>query len=246
MFSEKSKEIADACRFCWMCRHLCPVGYVTGKEANTPRGKALLISMDNRGLPLTPDSADAMFQCCLCSACTGDCVTGYDPPVFIREARTAAVAEDRIPGHIREIIDRAIAGSLSGEQVREGIITDAAALPQKAEVFLYLGDSALRGGAPSAPAMMRLLKNAGVSFTVLKEEPDCGAHLGDLVGFVDEVKQKAVTCLEKIADAGAQTVVVLDPSCARFFRRQCAAWGILPLETEFVTATSYCAGMIDP
>ena len=23
MFSEKSKKHADACRFCWMCRHLC-------------------------------------------------------------------------------------------------------------------------------------------------------------------------------------------------------------------------------
>ena len=42
MFSEKSKKNADACRFCWMCRHLCPVQLVTGKETNTPRAKGLL------------------------------------------------------------------------------------------------------------------------------------------------------------------------------------------------------------
>ena len=41
MFSEKSKKNADACRFCWMCRHLCPVQLVTGKETNTPRAKGL-------------------------------------------------------------------------------------------------------------------------------------------------------------------------------------------------------------
>lgn len=40
MFSEKSKKNADACRFCWMCRHLCPVQLVTGKETNTPRPRA--------------------------------------------------------------------------------------------------------------------------------------------------------------------------------------------------------------
>ena len=39
MFSEKSKKNADACRFCWMCRHLCPVQLVTGKETNPPRAK---------------------------------------------------------------------------------------------------------------------------------------------------------------------------------------------------------------
>ena len=45
MFSEKAKKHADACRFCWMCRHLCPVQLVTGKETNTPRAKGLLVSM---------------------------------------------------------------------------------------------------------------------------------------------------------------------------------------------------------
>ena len=41
MFSENAKKHADACRFCYMCRHLCPVELVTGKENNTPRAKGL-------------------------------------------------------------------------------------------------------------------------------------------------------------------------------------------------------------
>ena len=45
MFSEKAYKNAEACRFCWMCRHLCPVQLVTGKETNTPRAKGLLVSM---------------------------------------------------------------------------------------------------------------------------------------------------------------------------------------------------------
>ena len=81
MFSEKSKKNADACRFCWMCRHLCPVQLVTGKETNTPRAKGLLVSMITRGMKLEADTAETMYECMLCGACTNDCVTGFEPPV---------------------------------------------------------------------------------------------------------------------------------------------------------------------
>ena len=43
MYSEKAKKHADACRFCYMCRHLCPIELVTGKENNTPRAKGLQV-----------------------------------------------------------------------------------------------------------------------------------------------------------------------------------------------------------
>jgi hypothetical protein len=34
-----------------------------------------------------------MYECCLCEACTTDCATGFEPPSYIREARTRAVVE---------------------------------------------------------------------------------------------------------------------------------------------------------
>ena len=39
MISQIANKHADKCRFCWMCRHLCPVQLQTGKEINTPRAK---------------------------------------------------------------------------------------------------------------------------------------------------------------------------------------------------------------
>ena len=84
MFSEKAKKNADACRFCYMCRHLCPVELVTGKENNTPRAKGLQVSMLERGMKMDRGCAVTMYECLLCGACTADCVTGFDPLVFIR------------------------------------------------------------------------------------------------------------------------------------------------------------------
>ena len=45
MISQNALHHAEKCRFCWMCRHLCPVQHQTGKELSTPRAKGLLLSM---------------------------------------------------------------------------------------------------------------------------------------------------------------------------------------------------------
>ena len=57
MFSKDSARQADACRFCWMCRHICPVAGATGSEAWTPRARGLMISMIERGTEFDKDIA---------------------------------------------------------------------------------------------------------------------------------------------------------------------------------------------
>ena len=63
MFSEKAKKHADACRFCWMCRHLCPVQLVTGKETNTPRAKGLQVSLIERGAAVIHRDQESLGPC---------------------------------------------------------------------------------------------------------------------------------------------------------------------------------------
>ena len=48
MIGQNALHHAEKCRFCWMCRHLCPVQHQTGREVNTPRAKGLLLSMVSR------------------------------------------------------------------------------------------------------------------------------------------------------------------------------------------------------
>jgi len=240
MFTKRAKETADACRFCWMCRHICPVGLVTGREGNTPRAKGLLVSMDVRGFPLEEDGMELMYQCSLCGACASDCVTGYDPRLYIREGRAQATASGLLPSPVRAAVDRALAGEPTAvdRTLKEAIET----LPETAEVLVYLGGDARKEGK-SALALFKVLKAAGISFTVLKDEPDSGARLGDLIGYVEEVRQAAKLCLDAIKAAGPSTVVVLDPFCLSFFRHQCAEWELLP-ETAMVTATAFCAELV--
>ena len=71
MISQNALHHAEKCRFCWMCRHLCPVQHQTGKELNTPRAKGLLLSMVNKkAQEFDKDMGQAMYECLLCDACT--------------------------------------------------------------------------------------------------------------------------------------------------------------------------------
>ena len=240
MFSEKAKKNAEACRFCWMCRHLCPVQLVTGKETNTPRAKGLQVSMIERGMPFDKDVAKTMYECMLCGACTNDCVTGFDPLVFIREGRTQACVEDVVPASVQKVIDRVLeTGNIYGAKETRVDFTD---IPEKGDLLVWLGATARYCTPCVANALFTILKKAGVKFAALRNEPASGSALGDLMGFVEDVRQQAAQAGEAIRATGAGKMVVLDSYDAALMRHEYKEWGVnLP---EVVTATSFVDELI--
>ncbi len=247
MFSTDAKKNANACRFCWMCRHLCPIGLVTGKETNTPRAKGLMISMVERGYSFTKEMAADMYECCLCNACAGDCMTGFDPPVFIREARTNAVVEGFVPPHVQKLIDNFentnnIYGIPFLEKFKE-LSSEMKDLPEQADILLYIGDTAAYKKPEIVSAVMKLLDKAGVSFMVLKDEGSSGTELGDLIGYVDDVRLIAKETAKQINAANSNKVVVLDPHCARIFKQEYGEWNC-NITSDVVTITTFIAELI--
>ena len=240
MYSEKAKKHADACRFCWMCRHLCPVQLVTGKETNTPRAKGLQVSMIERGMPMETDCAQTMYECMLCGACTNDCATGFDPLVFIREARTQANVLDIVPRKVQQVIDRVTeTGNIYGAREPK-VRLDG--IPEKGDILVWLGACARYSVPEAAEALFAILEKAGVAFAALKDEPASGSALGDLMGFVEDVHAQAQQAGEAIRSSGAKKVVVLDSYDAALMRHEYQDWGVdLP---EIVTATAFVDALI--
>lgn len=247
MFSEKAMKNAEACRFCWMCRHLCPVGLKTGKEVNTPRAKGLLISMNKRGFAFDKDSAQVMYECCLCGSCSNDCATGYEPPIFIREARTVCAVEGLTPPAVQTIVDNVQntgnAYGLPAADKFAALQSELKDLPKAADVLLYIGATAAYRQPAIALSLMKLLKKAGVSFTVLRDEPTAGTELGDLLGYIDEVQAQARALCECVREIAPKTLVVLDPYDATTMKHNYPEWGV-ELGCEVVTATSFVAGLV--
>ncbi len=246
MFSDTAVKTFEGCRFCPMCRHLCPIGLKTGSENNTPRAKALLSNFINRGIPYSADMASDMYECCLCYACATDCESGYEPPLYIREARTLAVVEGLVPPAVQQCIDNlGKTGNIFGLPAADkfaGLQAELDGLPDKAEILVYIGATAAYKTPAIAKAFLHLLKKAKVPFTVLGNEPQSGAEMGDLIGFVDDVRTVAKQCAAAITATGAKTLIVLDPVSARMFKQQYGEWNIeLP---QVVTATAYVASLV--
>ena len=247
MFSGIAYENADACRFCWMCRHLCPIALRTGKEINGARAKGLAVSMMERGMDYDESVAAAMWECALCGSCSNNCATGYEPRIFIREARSQAVAQGIAPDAVMDLFHVMMrTGNLYGKSPDEkfaAIKDSVSSLPSTASVLLYIGDVAAEKAPELAKASIAILKEAGVDFTVLADEPASGAYLGDLIGFVEEVRARAVRLCARIKESKADRVVALDPLDARIMLHEYNEWN-LELSADVVTMPAYLAELV--
>ena len=238
MISQNALHHAEKCRFCWMCRHLCPIQHQTGKEMNTPRAKGLLLSMVNKGAQVfDKDMAEAMYECVLCDACTNDCATGYQPPLFIREARTEAVVNELAPAAVMELIDKALeTGNIYGVE-KPSYAQDGT------DVLVYIGDVAAIQVPEMAKNLLAVLAKAGVSAKVLSDEPTSGMMLADLMGYTQEVADQAKVCAEAINAAGLP-LVVLDSYDAEIMKQKYPEWGC-EIQVEVSTATAFVAKLLE-
>ena len=239
MISQNALHHAENCRFCFMCRHLCPVQLQTGKEINTPRAKGLVLSMVNKGAQTFDESmAQAMYECLLCDACVNDCVTGYQPPLYIREARTEAVVSGLAPKAVMALIDNIeTSGNIYGME-KPSFAQDGT------DVLVYIGEVAACKVPQMAKNFLALLAKAGVSAKVLENEPASGAMAADLMGYVEDVSAQARACAEAINATKLPTLVVLDSYDAEIMKQRYAQWGC-EIAAEVVTATEFVAKLIE-
>ena len=97
-------DTTEGCRYCLMCRHVCPVTRVTYNEATSPHGWALEIASVRRGLlDWNAETTDRLYQCADCGLCQSFCVTDQPLPDAIVAARAEVVAAGRAPVSVAEV-----------------------------------------------------------------------------------------------------------------------------------------------
>ena len=215
--TQRTREIVDNCRFCWMCRHVCPVGNVTGQERNNARARALAVSLVARGAQPLEDIVDNLYECTLCGACTNNCVTGWDPKVFVQEVKTEAALSGLMPAYISELLER---------YMRTGNVYGAeAVLPAggAGDTAVFFGQDAACKSPGFCNKVMRLLAAAGEDPAVA-DCIDSGAALWFLTGKTRETQEAAKKCAALLS--GYQTVVVYDPVDLAFMLHEYREWGI--------------------
>ena len=212
--SEKARKHADSCRFCWMCRHVCPIGNADGQERNTARARALMVSYVIRGTEKLEDIADNMYECTLCGACTNNCKTGWDPKIFIQEVKTQLVLEGKAPQYILDLLNK---------YLEKGTIFDGKPVDLKesdGDTLVLFGQNALYNDGETVKKTLSLL--SGVAYK--KAAQDTGYALWFLTGKTNETVEQAKKCAAELNKF--KEVVVYNPVELSFILHQWNEWGI--------------------
>lgn len=241
--SDKLKAHVDACRFCWMCHHICPIGNATGQERNTARARALGISLVNREAIDLSEIMDNIFECATCGACVHDCVTGWDPVMFTKETRLQAALEDKLPPYINTLLDHCLElGNPYGKTELDAALSAAiAGHAAKTDLLFFLGTDARYMVSEQAIKAIQVMEKAGAAFTVLAEEPAGGGQLDFLIGAAEETKEAMQDAAKVLNEY--KTVVVYDPDDTKAIMQLYKEYGV-EVSAKVMTYTAYLAEAI--
>ena len=235
--TENAKKIVDNCRFCWMCRHICPIGNATGHERCTARARSFAISMVVRGATELSEVADNIYECSLCGACTNNCVTGFDPKVFVQEVKREVVLAGLTPNYIMDLLGKyAECGNVYGKEISPELL----ALKSDSSDTLFLSgiDAAITAPECVSEALGLVRRVSDASFD---PSIDTGFALWFLTGKTLETQQAAKKCAETLNKY--KTVVVYEPTDLALLRHEYKEWGI-DVKAELVSFNDYLISLI--
>jgi Fe-S oxidoreductase len=235
-------QTIESCRFCFMCRHVCTAGVVSGRESDTPRGRALILFKILKGhADYTPELIDAVYRCCLCGLCETWCKADCSPPAAALAARADLVAQGKAPLAAETIRNQLLqTGNPFGLPPEERFLALGSAdlFRQQAEVVYYVGcDTAYRQPHVAA-AMLKILAAAKVAFTLLRNERSTGKPLW-LLGYRDEARAMATQLAAAICSARPKVLVTTCPSAFDAFKSDYPAMGCDLGGIEILHATQY-------
>jgi Fe-S oxidoreductase len=213
MFIENPILATDNCRYCLMCRHVCPVGHVTRLETLTPHGWGLLIASQRRGLITWNDSSiDKLYSCADCGLCRSHCVTDQPLPDAIAAARAEVAAQGLAPASLYP---------LNEALLRWGNPYQPAE-PQppsgQGQVALFVGDEAHYLWPGALEAALALLKAVGVEPVLIGAGRNNG-YIASSLGFPDTARRLAEANLADLQATNASTLLVLSPGDLFAFRQ---------------------------
>lgn len=195
----------ENCRYCLMCRHVCPVGHVTRRETLTPHGWGLTIASVQRGLlSWNLDTVDVLYSCADCGTCRAHCVTDQPLPDAIASTRFEVTTQKLAPAAAYEVHEALQKWSNPYEKQVPGKVTG------KAEIALFVGDDAKYLRPAALESALRLLEAAGVKPVLIGIGRSSG-YLASSLGFPETAKMLVQTTLDELRASGARRMLVLTP-----------------------------------
>ena len=191
-------DVINACRFCFMCRHIDTTASVSFRESDIPRGRALILDRVRMNgieeLTEHPDFVTTMYDCALSAACRYHCVSHYDETGLILAARRDVVEAGLAPADVQALADTL---ATTPEPVLTGEAGDV--------LYVESADQ-----PEVSAAFSQLMARAGVSYRTL-QVGETGKALA-VLGYRALAAQQASKAGDAILASGCGTVVTSCPA----------------------------------
>jgi len=270
--NSKEKEILKMCRFCFMCRHACPVFLVSKKDSNTARGHALLISKIDEGLSdWTDDVIDKMYECPQCHLCRELCDFHWEEDLLIQKIREYIVGIDKVPGNVKNIASKFIKnGSIYDKTKIKADIKEICKVANNShnngssnsssnnnhhnnnnnnnnnnlDVLYFAGSTVLYENPEILEKTGLLLNSVGVHWGMMEDETQTGIELFEL-GYKTEAKKAAKELVAKIMEINPEIIISGNPHILNTFKNLYLQWGIDELkDIKIYHISEYLDGII--
>lgn len=202
---QDSTITTDNCRYCLMCRHMCPVGHVTSMETLTPHGWGLTIASVRRGLLEWNDGTVAvLYKCADCGTCRAHCVNDQPLPEAIAATRDEVVQRKLALPVVYEVDQKLAQWETPFENKSPETTQD------QGETALFVGDEARYLWPSALEGALKLLDAVGIQ-PVLIGVGRSNGYLASSLGLRRTAEALARSNLNELKASGASRLLVLTP-----------------------------------
>lgn len=246
--STNNLHTIKTCRYCPMCKQACPSAFISYRESDTPRGRAMLLhSVYYAEKEYSASAIEAVYNCFVCGSCMSWCagyeVGGQHIPNMIKFARKDIVKRQMAPA-IVEAIKTSILANNNSWQIDKSKSFTSSVTEQKADLLYFMGSEIAFKNHEIAEAVIEILNKLKLSFSLLKDEPTSGKVL-DMLGYETEAITKAAELFKRIIDSGCKTLLVSDPLEYDGFINDFPKWGLeFAADVKIVHLTEYLSDAI--
>lgn len=205
MDSSKVTSIIENCRYCLMCRHVCPVGHITSRETLTPHGWGITIASVKRGLATwNQETVEVLYSCADCGTCRAHCVTDQALPDAIAATRAEITSRELAPTAVYDVHKALKKWSNPYQELAPEPAQGSS------EYALFVGDDARYLWPASLEKALKLLAALGITPVLIGVGRNNG-YLASSLGFPETAKDLIQATLEELKSSHAKHMLVLTP-----------------------------------
>jgi len=237
---------AQKCLDCQVCSGYCTVAsYFNGVETWSSKGRVLLTRALSSGeLQLSPRLVDVLYTCNLCGLCFAQCFQETEVRKAIMNARHNLADKGLTPTAFTESAKNiSNVGDPSGVPLSQRI-SWMRGLPQPhftktADILYWVGCVVATRTPNVARAVVNVLNNAKVNFTMTGEREGCCGYVLLASGLWKDAEENAVGLADRVKQTEAEILVTSCAGCYYTFKKMYPEMLDIELPCEILHLTQF-------